>query len=53
MNLDDISNLIKQGETTYLEFKKSTSNLKSACETMCAFLNGDGGIVFIGVTDNG
>jgi ATP-dependent DNA helicase RecG len=53
VNLDDISNLVKRGETTTLEFKKSTANLKSACETICAFLNGDGGIVLIGVTDNG
>lgn len=53
MDLNDISNLTKRGETTTLEFKKSTANLKSACETICAFLNGDGGTVLIGVTDNG
>lgn len=51
MDLDRITSLIQQGETTTLEFKKSTANLKAACESSCAFLNGDGGTVLIGVTD--
>jgi len=52
MNLNDIKTLISDGETEKLEFKKSTAQLKSAAETLCAFLNGSGGIVLIGVKDN-
>lgn len=44
---------IEQGESDTIEFKKTTSNLKSAFETVCAFLNGQGGTVYIGVNDAG
>lgn len=53
VDLNDIKNLVLQGETSTLEFKKSTAQLKRACETICAFLNGDGGKVIIGVNDKG
>lgn len=53
MNLEQIKKLAAQGESHALEFKKSTSLLIAAFETVCAFLNGDGGIVLIGVTDGG
>ncbi|MCE3044170.1 ATP-binding protein [Legionella sp. 16cNR16C] len=53
MNIDEIRQLISQGESEHLEFKKSTTQIKPAFETLCAFLNGAGGIVLIGVTDNG
>ena len=52
MNLNDIHSLVAQGETESLEFKKSTAKLNSAARTLCGFLNGIGGIVLIGVTDN-
>lgn len=53
MKLDQIKKIIEQGESDTLEFKKSTGQLRAAFETVCAFLNGAGGIVFIGVTDTG
>lgn len=53
MKLEEIKKIIDQGESTTVEFKKSTGVLKAAFETVCAFLNGDGGIVLIGVTDGG
>jgi len=53
MNLEQISTLVAQNESDVVEFKKSTAQLKSACETACAFLNGDGGTILFGVTDNG
>ena len=53
MNINQITTLIQQGESHCLEFKKSTAQLKSAFETVCAFLNGRGGVVLIGVSDNG
>lgn len=36
-----------------LLYVKSTTQLKPAFETVCAFLNGEGGTVLIGVTNNG
>ncbi|MGD9152968.1 MAG: putative DNA binding domain-containing protein [Gammaproteobacteria bacterium] len=53
MKLEDIRVLIAKGESDILEFKKSTAQLKSAGETLCAFLNNKGGVVFIGVSDKG
>jgi ATP-dependent DNA helicase RecG len=52
-SLDDIGVLVKQGESTGLEFKTSTAKLHSVFETICAFLNGRGGTVLIGVKNNG
>jgi ATP-dependent DNA helicase RecG len=35
--------IIAQGESETLEFKRSTAELQGAGQTLCAFLNGDGG----------
>ncbi|MCL5261058.1 MAG: putative DNA binding domain-containing protein [Gammaproteobacteria bacterium] len=53
MNLKQIEKIVEQGESTIVEFKKSTGLLHAAFNSICAFLNGDGGIVLIGVTDSG
>ena len=53
MNVKQLQTLIKQGESSDLEFKKSTTQIKAALETVCAFLNGKGGNILIGVKDNG
>ncbi|OFW68456.1 MAG: hypothetical protein A2X70_07150 [Alphaproteobacteria bacterium GWC2_42_16] len=53
MDIEQIKALIKQGESNILEFKKSTTQLKAAFETLCGFLNGHGGMVIIGVNDGG
>lgn len=53
MNVDELKTLIERKESHTLEFKKSTSQLKSAFETVCAFLNAEGGCLLFGVTDNG
>ena len=53
MNIKQVQALIDQGESGNVEFKTSTSQLKAAIQTLCAFLNGDGGTVLIGVTDSG
>lgn len=52
MNIEEIEKLISDGESNILELKKSTAQLRSACETACAFLNGDGGIILLGITDD-
>ena len=52
--IDDIKNLIKSDtETDTIEFKKTTGQLERGMETLCAFLNGEGGTVLFGVTDEG
>ena len=53
MNIEQLKQLISKGESDRLEFKKSTTQNKAAFETLCAFLNGVGGTILIGVTDNG
>lgn len=52
MNMEEIQKLVLTGESQTVEFKKSTGQLRAACETACAFLNGDGGIIIFGITDN-
>lgn len=52
MNLEQIQIMVSNGESDVVEFKKSTAQLKSACETACAFLNGNGGTILFGITDS-
>lgn len=53
MDLKELQDLVANGESSTLEFKKSTAKLKSAAESLCGFLNDGGGQVLIGVTDSG
>jgi hypothetical protein len=53
MNLTTLRHLIAQRESETLELKRSTSELPRAGETLCAFLNGEGGHVVIGVVPDG
>jgi len=53
MNQAAIERRISGGETSTLELKKSTGQLDRVGETLCAFLNGDGGTVIVGVTAEG
>lgn len=51
---EDLLLLIKQGESTIVEFKKSTKKItKDVYHTVCAFSNRSGGHIFLGVEDNG
>ncbi|WP_165482729.1 AlbA family DNA-binding domain-containing protein [Legionella gresilensis] len=52
MNIDQLRQLVKKGESDHLEFKISTSQLKSAFETVCAFLNLKGEFIIFGVKNN-
>lgn len=52
-NLEDIKKLIAQTENEQVEFKETTGQLERGMETLCAFLNGEGGTVLFGVTDKG
>nr|MBF0223052.1 putative DNA binding domain-containing protein [Desulfobulbaceae bacterium] len=53
MKLKELQQLVAKGESETLEFKKSTGQRTRIAETLCAFLNGKGGKVIIGVTDQG
>lgn len=53
MDINDIKKLVGQKESHTLEFKKSTAQLKGAFETLCGFLNCQGGTVLIGLNDCG
>jgi ATP-dependent DNA helicase RecG len=53
MNRAQLQRLVAGGESDRLEFKKSTGELKGGLESLCAFLNGRGGKVLIGVTKSG
>jgi predicted HTH transcriptional regulator len=53
MNRAALEQLSAQGESGTLEIRRSTAELRRAGETLCAFLNGEGGHVVIGVAADG
>ncbi len=53
MTIGEIRQIITKGESEFLELKKSTGQFTRAAESLCAFLNGQGGKVIIGVTPEG
>ena len=50
MTIEEIKTLIEDDEHRKLELKKSTGELVKGMQTLCAFLNSDGGWLFFGVT---
>ncbi|MNT33683.1 Divergent AAA domain protein [compost metagenome] len=55
MTNQEIENILAKGEGTRIEFKKSQDGRvpKSIYETVCSFLNKEGGTILVGVDDNG
>jgi len=53
MNLNDLRDLVRWGESERVEFKHSTGQRTAAAKTVCAMLNGLGGFVIFGVSDKG
>lgn len=53
MTKEDIERLISDDEGGTVECKESTGQRIEACRTLCAFLNGQGGVVVFGVTKKG
>ncbi len=50
----ELLKLIQGGENIQVEFKKSTTEItKDVYDTVCSFSNRDGGIILLGVKDNG
>lgn len=53
MNINELKTIILQGESEFVEFKKSIAEIDTAFKTVCAFLNNKGGVVLIGVNNDG
>ena len=53
MTLEELRKLIAEDEGETVEVKETTGQRRDACETLCAFLNKDGGTVVFGVTKKG
>ncbi len=53
MNLEELQQLVAQGESERLELKRSTGELRAGMQALCAMLNAKGGRVVFGVTDAG
>jgi ATP-dependent DNA helicase RecG len=51
MKIEDLKNIINQGEGISVEFKSSFNEV--LIETLVAFANSKGGSVFMGIDDNG
>ncbi|MGM9844038.1 MAG: ATP-binding protein [Muribaculaceae bacterium] len=52
-NFESLARLIEGKENGQVEFKETTGQLERSMETICAFLNGNGGTILFGVADNG
>lgn len=52
MTLGDLKRLIKTGEGTFLEFKRTISSPEKIAREVCAFANTKGGTLLIGVNDD-
>lgn len=52
MKIDEIKIIIKRDENRILELKKTTGELVKGMQSLCAFLNTDGGWLFFGITPN-
>lgn len=53
MDLEELRQLVAEGESDRLEFKRTTGELREAAATVCGFLNEQGGHVLLGVANNG
>ena len=53
MTIEDVKSIAANGESEGVEFKKSTGELEAAARTVCAMLNGRGGVVLLGVGNAG
>lgn len=51
MTVDDIQEIIANSESRSIEYKQSMAEIEKLGKAICGFLNSQGGIGFIGVTD--
>ena len=50
MDINEIKKLIAKDESNVLELKRTTSELVKGMQSLCAFLNSEGGWLFFGIT---
>jgi len=48
-----IEDIIKGGESETVEFKRSLAETREIIETVCAFANTKGGVIIVGIDDEG
>ena len=53
MNWPELQRRIAGGETARMEFKRGPGDLSGVGKTVCAFANGEGGLLVLGVNDAG
>ncbi|QEN05661.1 transcriptional regulator [Thiospirochaeta perfilievii] len=53
MDLDSFNQIINQGENISVEFKSSEVRKESLAKEICSFSNTSGGVILLGVSDNG
>jgi predicted HTH transcriptional regulator len=53
MDLQELNDLLRAGESDPVEFKKTTGQLREGRRNVCAMLNGVGGFALFGITPAG
>jgi ATP-dependent DNA helicase RecG len=53
MTINEIKKIIQNGENSYIEFKEEEIKAKELAEEIVAFSNSEGGMILIGVDDEG
>ena len=53
MDVQELYALIQAKESDILEFKTTTGQLERGMESLCGFINGNGGAVIFGINDDG
>jgi ATP-dependent DNA helicase RecG len=54
MTIDELNKILERGEDTHTEYKQSrTKTPGDLYETVCSFLNREGGVIVLGADDNG
>ncbi len=53
MQVQEIKEIINNGENSYIEFKEEGIKARDLAEEIVAFANAEGGMILIGVDDNG
>ncbi|MFU0783649.1 MAG: hypothetical protein ACFWT2_11295 [Thermoanaerobacterium thermosaccharolyticum] len=53
MTVEEVKNIIQNGENSYIEFKEEEIKAKDLAKEIVAFSNSEGGMILIGVDDEG
>lgn len=53
LSIDKLANILENGENSFVEFKEKNVRAESVAKELVAFLNFEGGTLYIGVSDSG